>query len=125
MKFSILVAKKFLLRDKKSAPSKITGWIAVVGLAIGCMAMVLSLSVLNGFENRIINKIIGFESDLRLTQADDWESALDIIPEIKGVKAIMPFQERKALFIGRVQINLNDGRKRRFLYFQSDYRLIK
>ena len=31
----------------------------------------------------------------------------------------------KALFIGRVQINLNDGRKRRFLYFQSDYRLIK
>ena len=55
MKFSILVAKKFLLRDKKSAPSKITGWIAVVGLAVGCLAMVLSLSVLNGFENRIIN----------------------------------------------------------------------
>ena len=101
MKFSILVAKKFLLRDKKSAPSKITGWSAVVGLAVGCMAMVLSLSVLNGFENRIINKIIGFESDLRLTQTDDWESALDIIPEIKGVKAIMPFQERKALIIGR------------------------
>ena len=101
MKFSIYVAKKFLLKDKKSAPSKITGWIAVVGLAVGCMAMVLSLSVLNGFENRIINKIIGFESDLRLTQADDWESALDIIPEIKGVKAIMPFQERKAIIIGR------------------------
>ena len=101
MKFSILVAKKFLLRDKKSAPSKITGLIAVVGLAVGCIAMVLSLSVLNGFENRIINKIIGFESDLRLTQADDWESAIDIIPEIKGVKAIMPFQERKALIIGR------------------------
>jgi len=31
----------------------------------------------------------------------------------------------QGLFIGRVQINLNDGRKRRFLYFQADYRLIK
>ena len=31
----------------------------------------------------------------------------------------------KALFIGRVQINLNDGKKRRFLYFQSDYQLVK
>jgi len=33
--------------------------------------------------------------------------------------------EDKALFIGRVQINLNDGKKRRFLYFQSDYQLVK
>ena len=31
----------------------------------------------------------------------------------------------KALFIGRVQINLNNGKKRRFLYFQSDYQLVK
>ena len=31
----------------------------------------------------------------------------------------------KSLFIGRVQINLNDGTKRRFLYFQSDYQLVK
>ncbi len=30
-----------------------------------------------------------------------------------------------ALFIGRVQVNVNDGRKRRFLYFQADYKLIK
>ncbi len=27
------------------------------------------------------------------------------------------------LFIGRVQINMNNGTKRRFLYFQSDYQL--
>ena len=29
------------------------------------------------------------------------------------------------LFIGRVQINMNDGRKRRFLYFTADYHLKK
>ena len=27
------------------------------------------------------------------------------------------------LFIGRVQINMNNGTKRRFLYFQADYQL--
>ena len=26
-----------------------------------------------------------------------------------------------ALFIGRVQVNMNDGKKRRFLYFTADY----
>jgi len=27
------------------------------------------------------------------------------------------------MYIGRVQMNLNDGRKRKFLYFQTDYEL--
>ena len=31
----------------------------------------------------------------------------------------------EAMYIGRVQINLNNGRKRKFLYFQADYKLKK
>ena len=30
-----------------------------------------------------------------------------------------------ALFIGRVQVNMNDGKKRRFLYFTADYQIRK
>ena len=29
------------------------------------------------------------------------------------------------LFIGRVQVNMNNGKKRRFLYFQADYQIRK
>ena len=29
----------------------------------------------------------------------------------------------EALYIGRVQVNLNNGKKRRFLYFQADYKI--
>ena len=29
----------------------------------------------------------------------------------------------EAMYIGRVQINLNNGKKRKFLYFQADYKL--
>ena len=25
------------------------------------------------------------------------------------------------MYVGRIQFNLNDGKKRRFLYFQADY----
>ena len=31
----------------------------------------------------------------------------------------------EAMYIGRVQINLNNGKKRKFLYFQADYKLKK
>jgi len=27
------------------------------------------------------------------------------------------------MYVGRIQINLNDGKKRKFLYFQSDYKI--
>jgi len=27
------------------------------------------------------------------------------------------------MFIGRVQVNMNDGKKRKFLYFTADYTL--
>ena len=101
MTFSRLIAKRFLLKSKVSSSSKITGWIAVVGLAVGCMAMVLSLSVLNGFENRVIDRIIGFESDLRLTKVNDWNGAIDLIDNFDEVKETMLFQERKGLIIGK------------------------
>ena len=31
----------------------------------------------------------------------------------------------EAMYIGRVQINLNNGKKRKFLYFQADYKIQK
>ncbi len=31
----------------------------------------------------------------------------------------------EAMFVGRIQINLNDGKKRKFLYFQSDYKIMQ
>ena len=27
------------------------------------------------------------------------------------------------MYVGRIQINLNNGKKRKFLYFQSDYKI--
>ena len=29
----------------------------------------------------------------------------------------------KAMYIGRVQININNGKKRKYLYFQSNYEI--
>ena len=34
-----------------------------------------------------------------------------------------PYVMDEVMYIGRVQMNLNDGRKRKFLYFQTDYEL--
>ena len=42
---------------------------------------------------------------------------------------VCPFQDAlvtdDGMYIGRVQINLNNGKKRKFLYFQTDYKIRK
>ena len=74
MNFSLKIARRFMLGGKGSGPSRLTGWISIIGLAIGCMAMILSISILNGFESRVINKIIGFEGDIRVANVSNWNN---------------------------------------------------
>ena len=101
MSFSYKIAKRFLMGGRSSGPSRLTGWMSIIGLCIGSMAMVLSIAVLNGFEHRVIDKIIGFESDIRLTKIKDFNNSIDILNKINGVKSVMPFQERKGLILAK------------------------
>ena len=84
-----------MLGGKGAGPSRLTGWIAIIGLAVGCMAMILSVSILNGFESRVVNRIIGFEGDIRIGGLTDWNRDVAVLQSIAGVEAVMPFQERK------------------------------
>ena len=62
MKSKIQIAMKLLDTKKMPGPGKLTGWIAIFGFSIGCIAMIISMSILNGFEEQVKNKIIGFET---------------------------------------------------------------
>ena len=67
MRFEYLIQKKFMLGGSGSGPSRLNGWVSIIGMIIGTFAILISLSVMNGFEERVINKLIGFEGDLRIT----------------------------------------------------------
>jgi len=101
MRFSQSIARRFMLGGKGAGPSRLTGWIAIIGLAVGCMAMILSVSILNGFESRVVSRIIGFEGDIRVSGLTDWDGSIKEIQSIDGVKSVMSFQERKGLILGR------------------------
>ena len=56
-----------MLGDSGSGPSRINGWVSIIGMTIGTFAILISLSVMNGFEERVIAKLIGFEGDIKIT----------------------------------------------------------
>ena len=101
MSFSSIIARKFMFSRKEVGPTRFTGSIAIIGIAIGTMAMVLSISVLNGFESRIVEKIIGFEGDIKLTGNIDYEKKIDNLKSIDQIDDYLLYKERKGLILGK------------------------
>ena len=99
MNFTSKIAKNFMFTRKEAGPTRITGLIAILGIAVGTMAMVLSVSVLNGFESRIVDKVIGFEGDIKLRGDFKYEDSLERLTNIKGVDQILPYIDRVGLMI--------------------------
>ena len=70
-----------------------TSIFSMIGMGVGCFAMIIALSVLNGFESIVQNRLRGFESDLNMTGVLSNVNFFEI-PEIE---MIMPYMERKAI----------------------------
>ncbi|MEE8436929.1 MAG: hypothetical protein V3S22_01200, partial [Candidatus Neomarinimicrobiota bacterium] len=103
MKFAFYIARRFMLGGKGSGPSRLNGWIAIAGLTIGTLAMVLSAAVLNGFELRVIQRVVGFEGDLRISNLpQDYEAGvMKLTNENSDIKEILLFQQRRGIILGR------------------------
>ena len=89
MKFANIISKRFYNRSKLYG--KYLGILSMLGMGVGCFAIIISISVMNGFENIVHQKLKGFEGDIRVYQNiydPKWE-------KIDGVKKIIPFMERK------------------------------
>ncbi len=107
MKFTTYIAKRFLLGGKGFSTSKFTGWVAIIGMSVGSFSLILSIAVLNGFEQRVNDKIRGLEGDLRLKGESDVLNNCESYLSSKYSSAkIMPYIEKK----GMIQSSRNESR---------------
>ena len=95
------MAGRMLFSRKKVGLISWSGVISILGVATGCFALIVSVAVLNGFEQEVRNKVVGFETDLRITARD---SEIDMkkfaaMESEAGIAAHSPFIERKAVAI--------------------------
>lgn len=103
MNLSTFLAKRFMLGGKGAGTSRFTGWIAISGMSIGCLALIISISILNGFENRVKDKIIGFEGDIRISYTKAVKPKEDIhnlLANYNEISSVMPYMERDGIIIG-------------------------
>ena len=100
MKPTTLIAKRFLITGSNFA-GKYTGLVAVLGIAIGCFALIVSIAVLNGFESKVTEKIIGIEGEIRIRGNNIPKKSMDDLKEIGEIKQLMPFLSGRGVVINR------------------------
>jgi lipoprotein-releasing system permease protein len=114
MKFQLLIARKFMLGGSGSGPSRLNGWVSIIGMIIGTFAILISLSVMNGFEERVIKKLIGFEGDMRIASNSNTN-----LEQIYSQIASNPLIDEALLYKERIGLILAKDDSKRIVTFKS------
>ena len=103
MKLSLRIARRYLFAKKSTNAINIITGIAVFGIAVGSAALVLVLSVFNGFEDLITDMYSNFNPDVKVIPAKGKTFKVDTLTleklmELEGVAAVSRTLEEVAFF---------------------------
>tara|TARA_B110000090_G_C13361128_1_gene438467 strand:+ start:322 stop:1536 length:1215 start_codon:yes stop_codon:yes gene_type:complete len=70
MNFPFFIAKRYFTTNQTSNFVHIISWVSLFGVAIGTAALILVLSVFNGFENLVLSMYNSFDPHLKITSAE-------------------------------------------------------
>lgn len=97
---SWFIAKRFILSRKDSRFINLISTISIIGIALGVATLIIAISVLKGFEQTITNKIVEFDSHIKITSyrsvLPDYHKTLPVIEnELKAFNPIItPFASK-------------------------------
>lgn len=103
MKLTFEIARRYLLGKKSNNAINMITWISILGITIGTAALILILSVFNGFESLLSSLFDSFNPDMKIVLDEGKSFEIDDdtvkkIYEIEGVKAVSKSIEEVALF---------------------------
>ncbi len=93
--WSFFVAQRYLFSKKSHNTINIITLVSMLGVAIGTMALICVLSVLNGFEKMVDDSFTAFDPDLRITSVEGrtFSVTSDAMKNVRNLKQIAVFAE--------------------------------
>ena len=101
-KFERLVAKRYLRAKRKEGfISVITGF-AFTGIALGVATLIIVMSVMNGFRQELLGRILGINGHIGIMSPlgypfNNYKQASKDLSEIEHVKLVVPMIEGQLL----------------------------
>jgi lipoprotein-releasing system permease protein len=96
------IARRYLRAKRKVRFINVIGYISIIGIAVGVAALLVALSVFNGFSGVVTSVLIGFDPHLRIEKKGGFNSEeyVKIIEHARNtgyVHAYAPFVSGKAM----------------------------
>jgi lipoprotein-releasing system permease protein len=95
LNFPFYIARRYLFAKKSQGAVNILTLVAVLGVSIGTMALVVILSVFNGFEKLILSLFNSFNPDIEIRISEGKTFSIDDLPieEIKKLPGVLHISE--------------------------------
>src|SRR5437868_7866340 len=102
MNFPLFIARRYFFSKKSQRAINIVSLISMLGVLIGSGALVVVLSVFNGFESLVVSLYNSFDPQIKITVTEGKTFAPDSalikkIMEVKGISAVSATLEENAL----------------------------
>ncbi|MFZ1322796.1 MAG: FtsX-like permease family protein [Ignavibacteria bacterium] len=101
MKPEYFIARRYLFSKKKFNFITIISLVSIIGVCIGVAALIIVLSVFNGFNSKVTNILVSFDPHIRVESADsskltDYSEVQKKIQEL-GIKSATPYTVNKGM----------------------------
>ena len=113
--FEWTIARRYMLPGKGEGFIALVAGISLVAVMLGVAALVIVMSVMNGFRAELVDKIVGLNGHAVIQayggRLDNWQQVLRAVEATPGVTKASPLIEQPLLvtFNGRVQAILARG----------------
>ena len=103
MKYELLIGRRYLRASRGNRFVSFISTISMAGVAIGVAVLIVVLSVMNGFEREVRQRILSLTSHASISALNfrlgDWQDAAARVRDNPEVLAAAPFIEDQALLI--------------------------
>ncbi|KAA0230105.1 lipoprotein-releasing ABC transporter permease subunit [candidate division KSB1 bacterium] len=108
MFYELFIAKRYLRSKRQVKFISLITYISIAGVAIGTAALVIVLSVMNGFESEVRSRIIGFDAHIKVKTfhdkgLDDYRAVAEKIRGVPHIVAASPYIFNKGLILSNGQ----------------------
>ena len=99
--FEWMIALRYLRARRAQGSISVIAGFSFAGIVLGVAALIVVMSVMNGFRHDLLDKIIGLNGHMFLqgveTPLTDYEAVTDRVAKVPGVRFALPLVEGQAL----------------------------
>jgi lipoprotein-releasing system permease protein len=101
MRYELMVGLRYTRARRRNRFIGVNSAVSMIGIAVGVWALIVVLSVMNGFQKEVRTRILAVVSHLQIVaddnRLDDWQSVAQIAAQNPRVIATAPFVQAQAM----------------------------